>query len=109
MGCLATPAANGIGSKNEDVDMGRVLKVLRALPKAFLYQYAGTIAVNSGTVQKFTFKPNPAFNPPDLETQVLTVMSGEIWVDVSHERVIRLEGHLQQDVDFGWGILGPSE
>ncbi len=105
-GLLSDPGRQRHRKQNEDVDMGRVLKVLRALPKAFLYQYAGTIAVDSGTVQKFTFRPNPAFNPPDLETQVLTVMSGEIWVDVSHERVIRLEGHLQQDVDFGWGILG---
>ena len=33
-------------------------------------------------------------------------MAGEIWVDPVHLRVVRLEGHLQQDVDFGWGILG---
>ena len=33
-------------------------------------------------------------------------MTGEIWIDPVHERVVRLEGHLQQDVDFGWGILG---
>ena len=33
-------------------------------------------------------------------------MNGELWVDAAHERVLRLEGHLQEDVDFGWGILG---
>ena len=33
-------------------------------------------------------------------------MTGEIWIDPVHLRVARLEGHLQQDVDFGWGILG---
>ena len=33
-------------------------------------------------------------------------MTGEIWIDPAHQRVVRLEGHLQQDVDFGWGILG---
>ena len=57
-------------------------------------------------MEKFTFKPNPHFDPPDLETQVLTKMTGEIWIDPTQERVVRLEGHLQQDVDFGWGILG---
>jgi hypothetical protein len=57
-------------------------------------------------VQKFTFRPNPNFNPPDLETHVLTELTGAIWIDVSRERVARLEGHLQHDVDFGWGILG---
>ena len=33
-------------------------------------------------------------------------MAGEIWIDPVKLRVVRLEGHLQQDVDFGWGILG---
>ena len=33
-------------------------------------------------------------------------MTGEIWIDAAQERVTRLEGHLQQDTDFGWGILG---
>ena len=57
-------------------------------------------------VEKFTFQPNPNFSPPDLETQALTAMTGEIWIDPAQERVTRLEGHLQQDADFGWGILG---
>ena len=33
-------------------------------------------------------------------------MTGEIWIDAAQERVTRLEGHLQQDTDYGWGILG---
>ena len=57
-------------------------------------------------MQKFTFRPNPKFSPPDYETQALTAMSGELWIDAAQERVVRLEGHLQQDTDYGWGILG---
>jgi hypothetical protein len=91
--------------QSEDADTARALKVLRALPKAFLYEYAGTVPTSPGTAEKFTFRPNPKFNPPDLETQVLTQLTGEILIDPVHERVLRLEGHLQQDVDFGWGIL----
>jgi len=33
-------------------------------------------------------------------------MSGEIWIDATAERVTRLEGHLQQDTDYGFGVLG---
>jgi hypothetical protein len=33
-------------------------------------------------------------------------MSGELWIDAAQERVTRLEGHLQQDTNYGWGILG---
>jgi hypothetical protein len=98
----------------EDEDQGRVLKVLRALPAAFVYQDAGAgegpaekPGVSPSTrIEKFTFKPSPGYSAPDLEIQVLTQMAGEIWVDPVHLRVVRLEGHLVQDVDFGWGILG---
>ena len=41
-----------------------------------------------------------------METQALTAMTGEIWIDAAQERVTRLEGHLQQDTNYGWGILG---
>jgi len=103
---LADPGRQRHRKQNEDQDTERALKVLRALPSAFLYQLVGTGAGPSGKVEKFAFKPNPGFSPPDLETQVLTAMTGEIWIDTAQERVTRLEGHLERDVDFGWGILG---
>lgn len=90
----------------EDADTSRALKVLRVLPGAFLYQYSGCTDTPAGKLQKFAFKPNPGFTPPDLETEILTAMSGEVWIDATQERVTRLEGHLQRDVDFGWGVLG---
>lgn len=105
-GLLSDPGRQRHRKQNEDADTGRALKVLRALPQAFLYQFAGTGLGPAGKVEKFTFKPNPQFAPPDLETQVLTAMAGEIWIDASQMRVTRLEGHLQKDVDFGWGVLG---
>jgi len=107
---LATLAANPSLQKhrkdNEEGDAGIVLKLLRMLPNAFQYQYAGTVNGPSGPVHRFTFRPNPRFEPPDLETQALTAMSGELRVDAAQERVIRLEGHLLQDTSYGWGILG---
>jgi hypothetical protein len=99
---LADPSRQRHRKQSEEGDMGIVLKLLRMLPKAFLYQYAGV----AGNVQKFTFRPNPAFDPPDMETRALTSMSGELWIDAAQERVARLEGHLQQDTNYGWGVLG---
>lgn len=92
--------------QSEDDDSARALKVLRALPSAFLFQDAGPGQGPMGKVEKFTFRPNPEFDPPYLETEVLPAMTGEIWIDPVHVRVARLEGHLQRDVDFGWGFLG---
>jgi hypothetical protein len=103
---LSDPGRQRHRKQNEDADAARALKVLRALPSAFLYQYAGPVDTPTGTLERFTFKPNPAFSPPDLETEVLTAMSGEIRIDPASERVTHLEGHLDNDVDFGWGILG---
>ncbi len=103
---LGDPGRQRHRKQSEDADTARAMKVLRALPAAFLYRFAGTGEGPAGRVEKFSFTPNPKFDPPDLETQVLTQMTGELWIDVDHQRVARLEGHLQQDVDFGWGILG---
>ena len=103
---LGDPGKQRKRKQAEDEDAERAMKVLRALPSALLYQYAGSSEGPAGSVEKFTFRPNPSFSPPDLETLVLTQMVGEIWIDAAHQRVTRLEGHLQQDVDFGWGILG---
>lgn len=134
-GLLSDPDRQRHRKLSEDQDQARVLKIMRALPRAFLYEPAaaqtGAAApaspaataaspaagssspaatsspvVSSSQVVKFKFKPNPAFDPPDLETHALTVMTGEIWIDPAKERVLRLEGHLQEDVDFGWGLLG---
>jgi hypothetical protein len=100
------PARQRHRRQNEDADRARAVRVLRMLPNAFIYQDAGPVQSGPDLLQKFTFRPNPSFNPPDLETQVLTQMAGEILIDAAQQRVVRLEGHLQQDVDFGWGILG---
>ncbi len=103
---LSDPSKQHHRKQSQDEDAGRAIKVLRVLPNAFLYEYAGTGQGPTGPVEKFTFKPNPKFDPPDLETQVLSQMTGELWIDPAAERVARLDGHLLQDVDFGWGILG---
>jgi len=103
-GLLNDPALQRHRKQSEDQDTVRALKVLRALPQAFVYQYASTDAATS--IAKFTFKPNPAFSPLNLETQALTEMAGEIWIDEAQGRVTRLDGHLLEDVEFGWGILG---
>jgi hypothetical protein len=104
---LSDPSRQSHRKQSEDSDTGIVLKLLRMLPQAFLYEYAGPGASGSGlAIQKFRFRPNPRFSPPDFETQALTAMTGEILIDPSAERVARLEGHLDQDTDYGWGILG---
>jgi hypothetical protein len=103
---LADPSRQRKRKQSEQDDTGRVLKALRALPRAFLYQYAGSATNGSARIERYTFRPNPKFTSSDLELDVLTAMTGELLIDSTHQRVVRLEGHLQQDVDIGWGLLG---
>jgi hypothetical protein len=90
----------------EDGDAHIVMKILTMMPSAFLYQYQGMGPGLNGPVQKFTFRPNPQFSPSDMETQALTALTGELWIDAAGERVVRLAGSLAQDTSYGWGILG---
>lgn len=103
---LADPGKQRHRMLGQEADTARALKVLRALPHAFVYHYAGQTTVDGLPLQRFAFEPSPGYDPPDLETEALTALSGQIWIDPASGRVQHLEGHLIRDVDFGWGILG---
>lgn len=103
---LGDPAQQEHRKHNEDSDMARVVRILRSLPRAFVYQYVGPGTSAVGPVEKFTFTPNRNFSPSNMEEQVLTVMAGRLWIDPGAERVVLLEGRLQHDVNYGLGIIG---
>jgi hypothetical protein len=103
---LADPGKQKHRRTGQEEDTQKILKVLRAMPNAFIYQYAGMVQAASGNAARFVFSPNPSFVPPDLETQVLTAMTGEVWIDPVQVRVMHLQASLQRDVEFGWGVLG---
>src|ERR1700687_2594475 len=96
----------------EKEDEDRSLRIVKALPDAFCYEYAGTEDSTAGLGQpgdqlvKVNVKPNPAYNPPSREEQVLRGMEGELLIDKETRRLARIDGILFQEVTFGWGILG---
>jgi hypothetical protein len=100
----ADPGRQHRRKQSEDADRERVLKALRAMPAAFIFQDAGPDT--AGKVERYSFTPNRNFSPPDLETEVLAGFGGEIWIDQQSGRVTHLEARLERDVDFMWGILG---
>lgn len=103
---LGNPDQQEHRKRSEDTDAARVLRILRVLPKAFVYTYVGPGMSAEGPVEKFTFTPNRNFSPSSMEEQVLTVMAGKLWIDPSAERVVLLEGRLQHDVNYALGIIG---
>ena len=77
-------------------------RLFKMLPDAFVFNYAG----GDGPLVKLSFRPNPNFHPPSLEARVFHDMEGEMWVDYKQERLAAFNGHLNQDVKFGFGLLG---
>jgi hypothetical protein len=103
---LAHPEIQERRHKREQEDSGRADEMIRLLPDAFLYTSLGMTAGPNGPAYRLAFKPNPSFRPPDREAEVYHGMEGELWIDQGQERIVKLDAHLIDDVNFGWGILG---
>jgi hypothetical protein len=83
-------------------DEERIGRIVAMLPDAFLYEYEGE---ESGCY-RLHFHPNPDYPSHSIEARIFHTMSGELWVDARYKRLAGLEGHIDQNVDFGFGILG---
>jgi hypothetical protein len=88
--------------KQYEADERRLEDLVRLLPSAFLFQYDG----GEGGDMRLAFRPDPAFIPATMESKALQGMAGTMLVDPQQKRLSRLSGHLVQNVDFGFGILG---
>lgn len=83
-------------------DEKRIGRILALLPDAFLFEDAG---MQDGCYH-LRFHPNPDYPPHSIEARIFHAMSGELWVDARYKHLARLDGHLEDNVDFGYGILG---
>lgn len=123
----ANPALQEHRRRREAEDQARIDNVMHQLPDAFLYRYDTVVSCSTNLqpvvvvpgrppapaaapqvsqCYHLTFTPNPKFDPPNMEAKVLKGMAGEVWIEKSAERLVRLNAHLITDVDFGWGIVG---
>lgn len=90
-------------SRKEDAE--KALAMLKMLPSAFIYTYAG----GDSCTTRLKFTPNPNFRPPSREARVFHEMSGTLIVDKLAKRLVALQGHLIRNVEFGAGLLGHLE
>jgi hypothetical protein len=96
----------------EKDDAERTMKIIRALPEAFLYEGDGREPGESGLgkpgaeLVRLKFRPNPKYQPPSRVEEVLTGMQGVVLVDAAERRIARIDGTLMKEVSFGWGIFG---
>jgi hypothetical protein len=96
----------------EKEDADRTLRIVKALPDAFVYQYDGTVtgtqAMGSPGAQlaRLKFSPNHNYNPPSRVEEVLSGMEGYLLIDVQAKRLAKIDGTLYRDINFGWGLVG---
>jgi hypothetical protein len=90
----------------------RTLRIVKALPDAFLYDYDGEergapdLGKDGSVLVRLRFRPNPDYQPPSRVEQVLAGMQGFVLIDSASQRIARIDGTLFKEVGFGWGILG---
>jgi hypothetical protein len=96
----------------EKEDAERTLRMVKALPDAFLYEYDGTeesapgVGKAGDSLVRLKFRPNPGYVPPSRVEQVLAGMQGFVLVDPEAKRIAKIDATLLRDVSFGWGFFG---
>jgi hypothetical protein len=83
----------------------RLQRLIAAMPEAFSYAYDGT---TDGSL-RLSFQPNPAYSPPTYEARVYHALAGEIWIQPQPKRLVKLDCHIVNEIDFGFGLLGRIE
>lgn len=102
----ANPGLQQKRRSSEQRDAARIDHLVALLPESEIYQLAGMVPCGAAQCYRLCFTPNPNFDPPDFEAEVLEGFAGEIWIDASQSRLVRLQAHLVRDVNIGFGIVG---
>jgi hypothetical protein len=77
------------------------VELLNLMPQAFVWK------VESQTPETITlsYRPDPNFNPPDMEARVMGSMTGTMVVTTQAHRIKTFKGQLDNDVTIGFGFL----
>jgi hypothetical protein len=99
---LSSPGEQTRHRQEYDEDEKRIGRILVLLPDAFVYEDAGE---ESGC-RRLRFRPNPNYPAHSIEARIFHAMAGELWISARSKHLVRLDGRLEENVDFGFGILG---
>lgn len=77
-------------------------ELLNLLSQAFDWK----VVSDNGDTITLSFKPDPGFDAPDMESRVMGEMEGTLIVDKKQHRIQTMKGALSEDINIGWGILG---
>jgi hypothetical protein len=87
--------------QSEKADEARAHQMLDLLSRGFIFE---NVRLANG-VWRMDFRPNPNYAPSGIEERVLQGMSGWLAIDAAQQQMLHIEGHLNQDVSIGFGLL----
>jgi hypothetical protein len=99
------PSEEARHRKHQQEDQAHIDRLMRELPEAFRFTLIGPEDAPTGPTWHYRFVPDPAFRPPDEESKMFYGMAGEVWIDQRQLHFVKLQAHLDEDIDFGWGLL----
>jgi hypothetical protein len=102
---LSHPSDQARHRRHQIEDQNRVNRLIQQFPDALTFTPAGTEPGPYGPMLGFTFVPNQHYSPPDIESSILTAITGKVWVDQSTGHFIKFNAHLIHSVHVGWGIV----
>jgi len=76
-------------------------ELLNQMPDAFVWKLEGETADGIS----LSYHPNPDFDPPSMESRVMSAMSGTMVVSKPGHRIKTFNGRLNDDVTIGFGFL----
>jgi hypothetical protein len=97
-------AAQARNLKNAEHDDAQATELLKMLPDAFLWN----IASETKDLITLNYRPDPAFDGPDMQSRVMSTMAGEMII-AHHGNVYRIRtfrGALVSEFKIGFGFLG---
>jgi hypothetical protein len=111
-GLVSNPELLRRKQRQEKEEAEHTLRIVKALPDAFLFDYDGsqtgsaTLGSEGTRLVRLKFRPNPGYRPPSHVEEALVGMQGVVLVDAASRRLAQIDGTLFKQVTFGWGILG---
>jgi hypothetical protein len=99
---LNDPSAQAKARRAAEHDGAQAEELTKMLPDAFIWTRGG----ENGDLLTLNFRPNPNFDPPDMQSRVMGIMAGQLIVSKGNHRIRTLRGRLTDDIRIGWGILG---
>ncbi len=101
-GIVAHPEAFRKLNAGHTDDEVKATQLLEILPRAFLISAGG----EENGCTRFSFRPNPAFQPSTYEERIIHVLEGTVTIKEPEDRLCKLEARITQPVEFGFGLLG---